>query len=74
MMVSLLFASSDLNEDASELRLLLCRKKVEGETTSNVLSAAGIYVKDILRAAPIVKYFDLYKSVSTELLSDNNSG
>ena len=55
---------SNLAEEASELRLLLCKKKEEGQTQSNVLSAAGIYVKDILRAAPIVKYFDLYKSVS----------
>ena len=55
----------DLAEDASELRLLLCKKK-DGEGSQNtVLSAAGIYVKDIIRAAPIVKWFDLFKSFGT---------
>lgn len=56
--------SSDLTEDSTELRLLLCKKKDGVATQNTVLSAAGIYVKDILRAAPIVKYFDLFKSVS----------
>lgn len=56
--------SSDLTEDSTELRLLLCQKKDGVATQNTVLSAAGIYVKDILRAAPIVKYFDLFKSVS----------
>ena len=56
--------SSDLTEDSTELRLLLCKKKDGVATQNTVLSAAGIYVKGILRAAPIVKYFDLFKSVS----------
>ncbi len=56
--------SLDLKEDASELRLLLCKKKDATAAQNTVLSAAGIYVKDILRAAPIVKYFELFKSVS----------
>lgn len=56
--------SSDLTEDSTELRLLLCQKKDGVATQNTVLFAAGIYVKDILRAAPIVKYFDLFKSVS----------
>ena len=30
-----------------------------------IFDPAGIYVKDIVRAAPIVKYFDLFKSVGT---------
>ncbi|QDZ18345.1 hypothetical protein A3770_01p08630 [Chloropicon primus] len=54
----------ELTDDASELRLLLCKKKDGVATQNTVLSAAGIYVKDILKAAPIVKYFDLFKSVS----------
>ncbi|UPQ97556.1 hypothetical protein HOP50_01g08510 [Chloropicon primus] len=52
----------ELTDDASELRLLLCKKKDGVATQNTVLSAAGIYVKDILKAAPIVKYFDLFKS------------
>ena len=54
----------DLTDDSSELRLLLCKKKDGVASQNTVLSAAGIYVKDIIKAAPIVKYFDLFKSVS----------
>ncbi len=51
-------------EGSGELRILLCqpKKKAPGEKPSSVvLAACGIYVKDILEAVPIDKYFELYK-------------
>ena len=51
-------------EGSGELRILLCqpKKKVAGEKQSSVvLAACGIYVKDILEAVPIDKYFELFK-------------
>jgi len=51
-------------EGAGELRILLCQPKVKqpGEKpTSTVLAACGIYMKDILDAVPIDKYFELFK-------------
>lgn len=50
----------DLTEDATELRFLLCKRSTTQQNT--VVSAAGIYVKDIIRASPVIKYFDLFKS------------
>jgi len=49
---------------SGELRILLCqpKQKKEGERSSSVvLAACGIYMKDILEAVPIDKYFELFK-------------
>ena len=49
---------------SGELRILLCqpKKRQEGEKPSSiVLAACGIYMKDILEAVPIDKYFELFK-------------
>lgn len=49
---------------SGELRILLCqpKPKKEGEKASSiVLAACGIYMKDILEAVPIDKYFELFK-------------
>jgi hypothetical protein len=52
-------------EGSGELRILLCQpkpKKSPGEKQSSVvLAACGIYMKDILEAVPIDKYFELFK-------------
>jgi len=52
-------------EGSGELRILLCQpkpKKSAGEKQSSVvLAACGIYMKDILEAVPIDKYFELFK-------------
>lgn len=56
------FACRDLNEAAQELRLLLCRKaQKEGKERVTVVTACGIFVNDILEAAPIDKYFEMFK-------------
>ena len=53
---------SELAETASELRLLLCREKhANGKRSANVVTACGIFVNDILEAAPIDKYFEMFK-------------
>lgn len=52
----------ELGEDASELRLLLCRERhADGRKSTNVVTACGIFVHDILEAAPIDKYFEMFK-------------
>jgi hypothetical protein len=45
------------------LRIMLCRpKESNGErSSSSIVAACGIYMKDILEAAPVDKYFELYK-------------
>lgn len=51
-------------EGSGELRILLCQPKPKqpGEKSSSVvLAACGIYMKDILDAVPIDKYFELFK-------------
>lgn len=51
-------------EGSGELRILLCqpKPKKQGEKASSiVLAACGIYMKDILEAVPIDKYFELFK-------------
>jgi len=48
-------------EGATELRLILCRKKLPGSTQSSVIAACGIYMNDIMEAVPIDKYFELFK-------------
>ena len=51
-------------EGSGELRILLCQPKPKqaGEKASSVvLAACGIYMKDILEAVPIDKYFELFK-------------
>jgi hypothetical protein len=51
-----------LPENSSELRLLLCRDKHNnGKRSTNVVTACGIFVSDILEAAPIDKYFEMFK-------------
>lgn len=42
---------------------MLCRpKESNGErSSSSIVAACGIYMKDILEAAPVDKYFELYK-------------
>eukprot|EP01025_Chloroclados_australasicus_P066810 TRINITY_DN9229_c0_g1_i1.p1 TRINITY_DN9229_c0_g1~~TRINITY_DN9229_c0_g1_i1.p1 ORF type:complete len:190 (+),score=34.28 TRINITY_DN9229_c0_g1_i1:248-817(+) len=53
---------SDGNQFASELRLLLCREKTNnGKRSVSVITACGIFVKDIVQAVPIDKYFELFK-------------
>lgn len=52
----------DLTESAQELRLLLCRKtNKDGKERVTVVTACGIFVNDILEAAPIDKYFEMFK-------------
>ncbi|KAL4428126.1 hypothetical protein ABPG75_002215 [Micractinium tetrahymenae] len=54
--------SLEVLEGASELRIMLCRPKQAGsERSSSIVAACGIYMKDILEAAPVDKYFELYK-------------
>jgi hypothetical protein len=48
-------------EGAGELRILLCKPKPAGERGSSILAACGIYMRDILDAVPIDKYFELFK-------------
>lgn len=49
-------------EGASELRVMLCReRRQEGRVGTSVVAACGIFVADILDAAPIDKYFELFK-------------
>ena len=55
---------SEHYEGSGELRILLCqpKPKKQGEKASSiVLAACGIYMKDILEAVPIDKYFELFK-------------
>lgn len=52
----------EISDTSSELRLLLCREKeVNGKKSTNVVTACGIFVKDILDATPIDKYFEMFK-------------
>ncbi|GLI58674.1 hypothetical protein VaNZ11_000417 [Volvox africanus] len=52
----------ELLEGSSELRLMLCREKFQGNKRgTSVVAACGIYVNDILEAVPIDKYFELFK-------------
>lgn len=56
--------SLEVLEGASELRIMLCRPKGAAGTersSSSIVAACGIYMKDILEAAPVDKYFELYK-------------
>lgn len=49
-------------EGANELRLMVCREKIQnGKRGTSVLAACGIYVQDILGATPIDKFFELFK-------------
>lgn len=48
-------------DGAGELRILLCRPKPAGERGSSIIAACGIYMRDILDAVPIDKYFELFK-------------
>lgn len=52
----------EVTEGATELRLLLCREKTtNGKKGVSVITACGIFVKDILEAVPIDKYFEMFK-------------
>ncbi|GLC44094.1 hypothetical protein PLESTB_000929900 [Pleodorina starrii] len=52
----------ELLDGSSELRLMLCREKFQGNKRgTSVVAACGIYVNDILEAVPIDKYFELFK-------------
>ena len=48
-------------DGAGELRILLCRPRPAGERGSSIVAACGIYMRDILDAVPIDKYFELFK-------------
>eukprot|EP00887_Chlorella_sp_A99_P002540 scaffold6.g2540.t1 len=49
-------------ESASELRIMLCREKRSGDKVgTSIVAACGIYMRDILDAVPIDKYFELFK-------------
>ena len=49
-------------DGASELRILLCREKKNGDKQgTSIVAACGIYMKEILEAVPIDKYFELFK-------------
>jgi len=55
----------EVQEGATELRLLLCREKMNnGKRGVSVVTACGIFVKDILEAVPIDKYFEMFKPVT----------
>jgi hypothetical protein len=52
----------EILNNSTELRLLLCREKEgNGKKSTNVVTACGIFVKDILDAVPIDKYFEMFK-------------
>ncbi|BDA41887.1 hypothetical protein COCOBI_02-6850 [Coccomyxa sp. Obi] len=52
----------DVLENATELRLMLCREKRSGTRVgTSVIAACGIFVNDIMDAVPIDKYFELFK-------------
>lgn len=48
-------------DGATELRILLCRPKNSGDRSSSIVAACGIYMRDIMEAVPIDKYFELFK-------------
>jgi hypothetical protein len=55
----------EISSNSTELRLLLCREKENnGKKSLHVVTACGIFVKDILDAVPIDKYFEMFKPVS----------
>lgn len=57
----------EITEDAKELRIILCKEKPRegdggsGRKSTSIVAACGIFVKDILEAVPIDKYFELFK-------------
>lgn len=59
-LITFLFFREHL-DGAGELRILLCRPKPAGERGSSIIAACGIYMRDILDAVPIDKYFELFK-------------
>ncbi|KAI3428718.1 hypothetical protein D9Q98_007542 [Chlorella vulgaris] len=46
---------------ASELRIMLCRPKGAERSSTSIVAACGIYMKDLLDAGPVDKYFELFK-------------
>jgi hypothetical protein len=54
---------SQITEESSELRLLLCRAKQDssGKKSTSVVTACGIFISDIVEASPIDKYFEMFK-------------
>lgn len=52
----------EVSEGADELRMMLCRDKIQGtKKGTSVIAACGIFVDDIIDAVPIDKYFELFK-------------
>lgn len=53
----------ELPEYATELRIMVVRDRPQPGATkkATVLAACGIFVKEILPAVPIDKYFELFK-------------
>ncbi|KAL6779845.1 hypothetical protein ACKKBG_A13965 [Auxenochlorella protothecoides x Auxenochlorella symbiontica] len=50
-------------KDANELRIMLCQEKKSDErpARSSVVAACGIYIRDLLEAVPVDKYFELFQ-------------
>lgn len=49
-------------DDSEELRLMVCKEKFQGTKKGvSVIAACGIFIRDILDASPIDKYFELFK-------------
>ncbi|CAD7702723.1 unnamed protein product [Ostreobium quekettii] len=55
----------EVTDESKEMRIMLCKEKPRDATgtrrKTDILAACGIYVKDILEAVPIDKYFELFK-------------
>ena len=51
----------EVKDGSEELRLLVCKKKPGAANVAQVVAAAGIFVKDIMKMGAISKDFDLYK-------------
>ncbi|CAD7699610.1 unnamed protein product [Ostreobium quekettii] len=57
----------EVTDDSKELRIMLCKERPRDASTgaqrrnTAILAACGIYVKDVLEAVPIDKYFELFK-------------
>ncbi len=51
----------EVKDGSEELRLLVCKKKPGAANVAQVVAAAGIFVKDIMKMGSISKDFDLYK-------------
>ena len=58
----LLLPRSEVLDGSSELRIMVCcEKRSEDKVKSSIVAACGIYMRDIIEAVPIDKYFEMFK-------------